>query len=450
MQRAMWKENKTLKEWVAIMPTIYIDRSALSLLLCWCCLPFVLMIFNIISPVITDRIHFMMMLGIGMLGILLGIISWVKVKTSDNYKRKPMKELVSTYGERIFLLFMLVWGFISCFFAKDIYLAFLGNGYRNDGFISYIAYAGYFILALVLKEEKYRKLFLLIFTGVASLLSFLTILQFYGVYMPVFIDFGMYSAIFYNSNHFGYYLVMAILTVGGMYVISNTKTTQLLLLIEFVILNYALCINDTFGSYLGVCVALIAALIGFTLIKKHDIIKIGIIILAFILVSVIFNEQYGTIENNFAVLFHDTSKIIRNAEDSNMAGTNRWELWCDSVNFIMKRPIFGYGIEGYENAYIENNKGMIIDRPHNEYLQHALFMGVPALLFYLTALFWILIRAVKNRKFISNSTQVALFAMIAYLGSAFFGNTMFYTVPYFMIILGIASLSQCSEKSFDE
>lgn len=440
MQQAIWKENKTVKEWLALMPAIYIDKIALTLLLGWCCLPAFLMIFNLIAPTKTDRIHYMTMLGIGILGILLGTLSWFKVKNSPSYVKKTCKELFFNYGDRIFLLFMLTWGFFSCFFAKDIRLAFSGTAYRHDGFFSYVAYTGFFITALVLKEERYRKVLLYVFTSVVTLLSILTILQFYRVPMRVFLySGGAFSAIFQQFNHFGYYLTIGILICSGLFVFSKKILSKIYLLIEFILMIFDLCINNTFGCYLAVIGGLAVMLIGFWMTEKKHVWKVIILILTFAILSVTLNSTYGLIGKNYKSLASDAGKIISNAGDKDNAGSSRWGLWTDAIHFILEKPIWGYGIENSKNAY-EGYKKMPTDRPHNEYLQHAVFMGIPALLFYLSALVWILYRAIKQRKKLSNTTIVALCAAIAYMFSAFFGNTMFYTTPYFMIVLAMASM----------
>ena len=142
------------------------------------------------------------------------------------------------------------------------------------------------------------------------------------------------------------------------------------------------------------------------------------------------------IENNFFILFKDTTKIVSNDETAGQAGSSRWKLWVTALDFIKNRPIFGYGPDSLGKPYEELN--IKIDRPHNEYLQFAASLGIPALIFYLSALFLVFKRAFKNRKNISTNTIIALCSVLAYLVSAFFGNTMFYTSPYFFILLAIS------------
>lgn len=56
---------------------------------------------------------------------------------------------------------------------------------------------------------------------------------------------------------------------------------------------------------------------------------------------------------------------------------------------ILQRPIFGYGPEQLDE---ELSEIMWVDRPGNEFIQHAVFLGIPGLLFYLAALITLFIR----------------------------------------------------------
>lgn len=104
---------------------------------------------------------------------------------------------------------------------------------------------------------------------------------------------------------------------------------------------------------------------------------------------------------------------------------------------LKNRPLFGYGPENLGEEYLA--RGIDQDRPHNEYLQHALFLGMPALIIYLTAIFLSLKNWLKNLWCIGIASSVSGLTVIAYLFSAFFGNTMFYTTIYFFLLLGYIS-----------
>ena len=76
------------------------------------------------------------------------------------------------------------------------------------------------------------------------------------------------------------------------------------------------------------------------------------------------------------------------------------------------------------------------DRPHNLILQLLTTSGLPGCILYMSAVGIILIRGLKNIDMKNDLLVVCLFTSIVYLISSMFGNSMYYTSPYFYIILG--------------
>ena len=78
-----------------------------------------------------------------------------------------------------------------------------------------------------------------------------------------------------------------------------------------------------------------------------------------------------------------------------------------------------------------------MDRPHNLLIQLATTSGIIGLLTYVGAITMMLLRGLRTMK-LENDVHVISFAcVLAYLISAMFGNSMYYTSPYFFIFLGI-------------
>ena len=169
--------------------------------------------------------------------------------------------------------------------------------------------------------------------------------------------------------------------------------------------------------------------------------------------------------NNFKMLFNDISKILNitqeeksdnKAEESNKeteennkteeinnktttkswekAGSGRAKLWRYGLIMISQKPILGYGAENLEAEYAKYNVNA--DRPHNLLIQLATTSGIPGLLLYVSAIAIILFRGIKYLKVDDEVYLVAYFVTLAYLISAMFGNSMYYTSPYFFIFLG--------------
>jgi hypothetical protein len=110
-------------------------------------------------------------------------------------------------------------------------------------------------------------------------------------------------------------------------------------------------------------------------------------------------------------------------------------LWRDTIQRITERPIFGFGPEGLVGDHEITNGGS----PHNEFLQIAAFLGIPGLLLYLSAIFSLAYKQIRQAKALSPMVVVAIGATGAYLFSSCFGNPVFNSVPYFWLFFGMST-----------
>ena len=76
-------------------------------------------------------------------------------------------------------------------------------------------------------------------------------------------------------------------------------------------------------------------------------------------------------------------------------------------------------------------------RIDNEFMQYAIFLGIPGALLYLMGLVLLAWNRIKNLKYLSYSVLIAAGCVFGYLFSSCLGNSMFYTAPYFWIFLGM-------------
>ena len=112
-------------------------------------------------------------------------------------------------------------------------------------------------------------------------------------------------------------------------------------------------------------------------------------------------------------------------------------MWLHAIDFIKEKPLFGYGPDNLAEPYalvgiFEKT------RPHNEFLQHAAALGIPAGLLYLISVVTFTVTYFKKK--IGNPLVIGLVCTVgAYVCSSLFGNTMFYTTPFFFMIFGMAT-----------
>lgn len=367
-------------------------------------------------------------LVVGMLCLLFGITLLILCRKKV-FSRQGLQEAPWLYC----LAGLLFWALLSTLFSENLLHAWRGGTYMHDGLRTYLVYAGVLLAACGLREEKDRLWVLRLFGSVVCYLSLIMLAQEFwpGAVYPIFPSRG--SAVFNNSNHFGYILCMGMLAHLGLWLYDRERPVlRALYLIGFCFLTYTLLVNDTFGAYLASAVTLPVVYLFFWKSGRKLAWREFLPVLLFVLISLA--NVLGLLpggNNLLGSLLQFGNDVEHITEDS--AGTNRMILWKQTVERIKQRPIFGFGPEGFygENA-LELNRS-----PHNEYLQIAGYLGLPALGLYLAALVTLLIHHWKHIRELSATTLAAAGVTVVYLVSACFGNPVFNTAPYHWMFLGL-------------
>ena len=212
----------------------------------------------------------------------------------------------------------------------------------------------------------------------------------------------------------------------------------------FAIITAALVENGSLGPYLAVIVGLICSVILAIWLDKKLLKRVVIMVTIFISITIIMNISNNHLYKDLKILKGDISKIANESSDVGKAGTGRWILWVNGVRFISEKPIFGYGPDNLREQYAKVK--ISTDRPHNEIIQFAASLGIPAAIFYVIALAVHFGVFFKHRNQISRLEIGILCTIIAYLASSVFGNTMYYTSPFYFMILGISGGMQKALK----
>ena len=423
---------------------LFYDKVSFYLLLAWVTMPIFILIGQALrSEQVIGNLFLMYItiLGLATLVFVLLYSYMIYRVNGNNYFRKSLAKRPWNLA----FLAMLIWGLLASLLANDLMLAFYGTTYRNDGFFTYCIYAAIYCCAQINRNENLRKKVLQCFILSSLLLCLITILQYFnystaflGIYYQERLLTNLkYAAIFYHPNHYGYYLTMIIAVSASLYWQTKRTPSQILYLFIFTINTWCLIINNTFGCYLAV---IFMCFIGPSFLNRQTAkflkVKCWIPLILLTLLTISSNQL---VANNFQILSSDIKNIAAENPLAKNAGSKRWELWTNGLDMLKAKPIFGYGPENLEKEYLVRDIDQ--DRPHNEYLQHALFLGIPALLFYLAAIFSVLKNWFIKSPYPSTTFFVSGLAVISYLCSAFFGNTMFYTSIYFFLLLGYISCS---------
>ncbi|MBO4787532.1 MAG: O-antigen ligase family protein [Lachnospiraceae bacterium] len=375
-------------------------------------------------------------------------------------RRYAVQGMARRYLSQILFLILIIWAVSSSLILGHVTFFTEGAPFLYESMMTFVLYfAGYFFAGMMLSKELYRRIVIWTIISAGTLLGTLSLVHFYICSLsPAFYDNGV-SAVFYNPNHYAYFLTMCILLAACCFVFEKNRIAKAALLFSFICNSVVLNINNTLGCFLAVLFSLVLFVL-LTMFAKFEIEQRRLLrnqalflLGLYVGIMVVMSLFYNTILRSILVMFFDISKILTNAEDVDKAGSSRWRLWRHTVQYISEKPIFGHGVDEI-GTRLHEDAGF--SRSHNEYLQYTVFWGIPALLMYLCACGTTIIRALKQRVLQTPYLCAALIAAVGYMASAFFGNTKYYTAPFFFVLLGIAAsgvawsgLGETRENKYD-
>lgn len=424
------------------------DVIIFILLFLWMIMP-ILQSFKITYEFLQKtNIYFVLMKTISVVGISTAtFIIYDKFKNSDN-KKQLFKDVLPIF---VFIIYML-WTLNSCFKANLPEQAFNGNWYRKEGYFMYINYAGFFFCSMLLENKKLRKILLNTLITSALCLVIICIVFNGGEKLEnILVKYKTDRSVFKQLNHYGYYLMMALICCLGLFITEKNIIKKVVYIFIFGFIGYASIYNDTFGCYLANVGTLILYAI-YAIVKKKDRILIFTAIMVFVLCSAItYKDGRHLVYENIIQLAQDLKIIEAKASNKKFqeikgeeldvdvefekVGTNRMELWKNGFKFILKKPIIGYGPDNLRHQYLM--VGIEQDRAHSLPIYLGCVSGIPGMIIYFIAVGIIAIRGVvKLFKKNGEGTKIFILLVISYLISSLFGNSMYYTSPYFFIFLG--------------
>ena len=307
---------------------------------------------------------------------------------------------------------------------------FKGHPYMYESIFSYMLYPTcYFFCGAMLWQSKYKKglLYLLVVSAIPMNVFFLIDEWVYK--LPFFIE-NNKSAVFHNSNHYGYYLAMAIIASLLLFIYEKNVALKFFNAISAILGTMVLIVNNTLGAYLAVLFVLVAFIIYCFICDRKLIIWAALALGFFLATTFALSFKYNTILSSFVTLSSDVSMIASDPLESDSAGSSRWKLWKGTVKYIPDSPWLGFGVEGLLNTHG-------IGTPHNELLQYAEFFGIPAMLIYLSAVISVFAMVLKKCRKLDKMTLICFCISVGYFISSLFGVAIYYTTPFFYIFLGL-------------
>ena len=433
---------KKINDFINSIKDKYLSKISFIILLLWTTSPVVAYIIKFLFNEDYKDYYTNIIYIIGSIGIIMYMIFFVKLKNDEFNIKKFIPEVLITI--------LLIISYFSSILCKNPKLAFFGEGYRNEGLIIYIMYIGFILLSSILNDQKYIRY---IFKSIILSGLIITILSFFKK------DFNYHNPnIFYQFNHYGYYLMINTMLTAFMIIDNKKIIKKILYSLIYIFFLYLLIRNNTFGCFLAISISFIFLFI-YSITKKYERKNVIIIITIFIITSfcisffdikigenVNHKNSKGIVSDNFLTISKDIKNIInKDKKGLEKAGTGRGLLWKEAINYTLKHPLLGGGMEHLRNYY--HKKGITYnDRPHNIILQVSSFIGIPGAIIYIIFILYI---AISNYKLLNNTVHImTYFTAMCYFISSLFGNSMYYTSPYFMILLGLLiGFSRCKKLS---
>ena len=315
-----------------------------------------------------------------------------------------------------------------------------GHPYMFESVYSYISYPlVFFFCGMMLPKENYRRILLyaLLFTSLP--VNILALVNEWFANITLFNGAGV-CAVFHNSNHYGYYLAITIITAALLSVYEKTMWLKAFSIFCGIIATIILILNNTLGAYLAVLFVFILFIIYCFCVAKRKKVQSLIVMGGFLLITLVMNFHNSTTVSSFVALSEDLGSVIADPLESDAAGSYRWVLWKGTVEHLVESPWTGFGVEGLLNTYG-------VGTPHNEFLQYAAFFGIPVSLLYIAGCSTVLLRVFKSSKTMDKTTMICFFVCIGYLASSFFGVAIYYTTPFIYVFLGLTYAEYLHKKS---
>ena len=370
----------------------------------------------------------------GGLGLIVGLLYLIRrlVKSSLSGREKIAALLP------IWLLFaFFFWCVVNTFcFAENTNLAINGQLMQMDCLLVYLCYGGLILAGLTVARNKFLSLSCAwLFLGLAEFMAVVSIIdnQFtYNLFVNSATNIFHYQGVFYNTNYYGYFLVMAIIVSACMFETRPNIVEKILAGIVFLTNVWMILLNDTMGGLIALSITLVVTVIWSFVLKEDCKWRTLIVLVAFIVVSLISlipGTSTSEVIKNDAKQVSDDIAVISSSDSTEKEygkiGNNRWKKWKWTAEAISEKPLVGHGLQSIQNY-----------STHNIYLQQTAYTGIIGIILYLSVFVAGIIRLIKDRENMNSLTRGAMFTTLAYMMALFVGNTLFCTAGYFYIILG--------------
>ncbi len=273
----------------------------------------------------------------------------------------------------------------------------------------------------------------------AALVGFISLLQYFGIDIitrKILMEGTVPYSTMGNPNFLATYTALILPAAIYQYIKEKRK----LWLLCTALIYTGMLLSFTRGVWLSFGISIVIMSIYY--IRKKSFIKsFGLILLILTIVTVVLLPIHGGFLYQRALSIGGDISAGLEFEDS--AGSGRMYIWKETMKLLPDHWVLGVGPDNLIYEGISLNSSEPIDKAHNIYLETAVTMGIPALLFYLAFLSFFLLRRWKNDK------DFMFFSMIStYLMQGFFNIDVIMVLPLFWIVLGLYQAHLEEDKVF--
>ncbi len=345
---------------------------------------------------------------------------------------------------------------LSTLFSDYKKIALFGRPFRLEGLIAYTTYLLLFLMIYVF-VDNHKKTKTLIYSLLSSaiIISIYGIMQYYNI-DPIYKDPYLITGIYQNRAFStlgnpvfaGSYASMLFSIVFILFVFSKAK--KIFSYGILTILFYAFLLST--ASKAGIIGTIISLIVFLFIFKKKIIDKKKFLYLFIILMLITFlmevtgkpvsplkrfSDFFSTMiktKNSIELRYNKPkikNKIIHRQDFP------RPYIYKTGIKLLLKNPILGSGLDTFDKVFPQKKENRLLDKAHNEYIQLAITVGIPALIIYLLFLFYIIKFNFNNFTKI-NPYQIALFfGILAYWIQAIFNISVVSVAPVYWGLMGL-------------
>lgn len=386
-----------------------------------------------ILPTETNPLKFVTLISGGAVLLLLFLFNYKSIKIDK-------KDVL------ILIFAMLI--FISTMLSSDIHASIIGSTKRYEGMLSLFSYIIIYLCTKRFFKYKNNKTLLIILYILYISVCMLGIAQYYIKLPEIKLFSKGVTGTFGNTNFMGNFLSIGIPVFSMIYILKNKKLSLLTSLIVF--FGIAACgARSSWVAFATFFIILLAYLIKTK--NKEYIKRAGILLICFALIfAYLFTAKNSFTKSKVNAVKSDIT-VAATQGVTNKMGSNRIQIWRITVELIKKYPIFGVGTDNLRKGIMDNltdesidfitRTKQQIDKAHNEYLQYAVTLGIPALLVYIAFILLILKDNIKEIE--ANNTKLILYLIVvSYLVQAFFNISTIGIAPLFWFALGLLDIKE--------